>query len=169
VRSTSRWLIVVSALALLACAPAAKGAAPGGSCQVTAAPAPAFVPPAPYPPQPPVGYTGRFWYGTADLWTMLRSGGTLAGFPQSTAGYFEKVFWWSAEYSVAREPVPALVVTGHRLDGQSAPLVADRPTNELADFGQAMLAGVTFPTAGCWEIAGQYRGHDLSFVAQVTP
>jgi len=138
-------------------------------CKVTTAPAPAFVPPAPYPAQPPDQYAGRFWYGTADLWTMLRSDGAWGGLPQSEGAYLQKIFWWSAEYSAADEPVPALVVSGRRLDGPSGPLVADRPTNAYADFGQSMLVGVTLPEPGCWEITGRYRGHDLSFVVQVDP
>jgi hypothetical protein len=169
VRRIHGWTIVLLACALTGCSAVRGAAVADEACPITAAPEPAFVPPAPYPAALPPDYKDRFWYGTATLWTMLPRDGAWGGLPQSQGGYFQKVFWWSAEYSIAGEPVPALVVTGRRLDGQSAPLVADRPTNAYGDFGQSMLVGVTVPAAGCWQITGHYRGYDLSFVVQVHP
>jgi hypothetical protein len=100
---------------------------------------------------------------------MLGSDGSWSALPKDAGGYFQKVFWWSAEYRLEDEPAPALAVTGKRLDGEAGHLVADQATNASADFGQAMLVGVTLPAAGCWEITGHYRGNDLSFVVRVTP
>ena len=62
------------------------------------------------------------------------------------------------------EPSPDLTVSGKRLDAPALPLVASRATNAAADFGEAMLVLVEIPESGCWEIAGRYRGHELSFV-----
>ena len=59
-------------------------------------------------------------------------------------------------------------MTGKRLDGEAPPLVASKATNAYAaDIGSAMLVGVDIPTAGCWEITGQYGEQELSFVVQV--
>jgi len=71
-------------------------------------------------------------------------------------------------YDWSAEPEPALTVTGKRLDGEAPPLVASKATNAYAaDIGSAMLVGVDIPTAGCWEITGQYGEQELSFVVQV--
>ena len=43
-------------------------------------------------------------------------------------------------------------------------------TNAMADdIGEAMLTGVEFPTLGCWEVTGQYKKTELSFVIWVAP
>ena len=122
-----RWIVCASVI-LAGCsagsAANASSVAGTGTCPVMKAPAPAFVPPNPYPPQPPLQYAGQFWYGTPDLWTMLNSDGTWSGLPRGSDGYSQKVFWWSADFSAAQEPQPFLTVTGKRLDGEAGPLVA---------------------------------------------
>jgi hypothetical protein len=174
--STYRYVFVMMLCVMLpACATAqahstgSSAEAVSTSCAITRPPEPAFVPPAPYPAQPPPGYGEAFWYGTAQLWTMLSAEGTWTGLPHESDGYSQKVFWWRAGYSGEAEPAPALTMTGRRLDATAAPLKADHPTNAEADFGQAMLIGVTIPSTGCWELTGHYGGHDLSFVVWVAP
>ena len=137
-------------------------ASPPTTCAVTRQPDPVFVPPPPAPPKPPARYVGQFWYGTPDLWTMLGADGTWSG------SEF-KLFWWSQAYDVNVEPDPALTVSADRLDGASPAATVDKATNASADFGEAMLVGLTLPAAGCWQITGQYRGHSQSFVVWVTP
>jgi len=172
-RSSNYWLITLIAIALSACGTIAPTDAltteAPDTCPVTPAPLSAFVPPAPFPAQPPTAYAGQFWYGTPALWTMLGADGSWGGLPKSAGGYSQKVFWWSAGYRASGMPVPALTVSGRRLDGPSDPLLAARATNASADFGEAMLVGVVLPEPGCWEITGNYQGHDLSFVVRVTP
>ncbi len=143
-------------------------ATPPVSCAVTQRPSPAFVPPALAPAQPPSEYAGQFWYGTPGLWTMLPNDGTwkLALDP---TGLSQKVFFWSQDYDPNAEPKPALSVAAGRLDGPVTPVSASSATNASADFGQAMLVGLTLPSPGCWSITGQYKGHKLSFVIWVTP
>ena len=139
------------------------------TCRVTAESSTAFVPPAPYPAEPSTAYSHEFWHGTPKLWTILRTDGTWTALPHSEDGYSQKVFWWSEQYSVEEEPLPALTVTGRRLDGEAGSLVASEAMNATSDLGTSMLVGVTVPTEGCWEITGNYRGTELSFVVQVTP
>ncbi len=143
-------------------------ALPPPTCPVTRPPDPPFVPPPPAPAQPPATYKGLFWYGSPDLWTMLNGDGIWKDLPQE-GGYSEKTFWWRLGYSASTEPKPALTVIATRLDA-TAPMVSeDNATNASADFGQAMLVGLTLPTAGCWQITGQYHGHELSFAVWVAP
>lgn len=139
------------------------------TCAVTRQPDPAFVPPPPTPPQPPARYVGQFWYGTPDLWTMLGSQGTWSGLQLGANGYSQKIFWWRQGYVSTVEQKPALTVTATRLDATAAAVTVTDATNASADFGDAMLVGVTLPTGGCWRITGQYRGHDLSFIVWVAP
>jgi hypothetical protein len=90
--------------------------------------------------------------------------------PHNPEGYTQKIFWWSEGYSWTEEPDPELSVTGRRLDGPAPALIVSRATNAFAaDIQSAMLVGVDFPTLGCWEISGRYRGHELSFVVWIDP
>lgn len=143
---------------------------PAGSvenCPVTQPPKTPFIPPSPYPPQPSGDY---FWSGTNAFWTAVPSDGVWSGLPHNPEGYTQKIFWWSEGYSWTEEPEPELSVTGRRLDGPAPSLIASRATNAFAaDIQSAMLVGVDFPTLGCWEISGHYRGHELSFVVWIDP
>ena len=67
------------------------------------------------------------------------------------------------------ESSPRIAVTGRLLDlggGDPVPL-ADEGTNAAADFGLAMLVGLTVPSSGCWELTATYKGHTLSYVVEV--
>jgi hypothetical protein len=115
-------------------------------------------------------HAGDFWYGSAKLWTRLNETGAWSALPFDGAGYSQKVFWWREGYDWQKEPQPNLVVTGKRLDAPAPPMVGTRATNAFAsDIGSAMLVGVSIPTAGCWEVTGQYGDAKLSFVVWVGP
>jgi hypothetical protein len=143
-------------------------AAPPESCPVTRPPEALFTPPAPYPSAPPGEQA--FWYGTEALWTVVPETGVWSGLPDNPGGYTQKVLWWRKGYSWTAEPQPRLTVSGRRLDAPAPPLNVSRATNAFAeDIQSAMLVGVDFPTLGCWQIAGQYAGTELSFVVWVAP
>lgn len=137
------------------------------NCPVTQVQDPPFVPPSPYSAVAP--YEGEFWYGTQELWTMLRENGVWWGLPDHGDHYVQKVFWWNAGYDWQAEPVPVFKVTARRLDGPAPEFETSRATNAFADFGSAILTGVEIPGLGCWEFTGSYRGHSLSFVVWVEP
>jgi len=172
---STRFALMVLVLCQLGTGCASRdgsGVGPDGSttaCPVTRESVPGFVPPPPYPAEPPGANGAQFWYGSAGLWTMLEPAGAWTGLPLGEGGYSQKVFWWADGYSVSEEPIPELAVTGRLLDGEAGPLIASEATNAFGDFGDAMLVGVAIPTAGCWEITGRYRGNELSFVVQVKP
>ncbi len=98
---------------------------------------------------------GDYWYGTNNLYTGLPLDGVWAG--------SMKVFWWSRNYGWAAEPIPALNITGERLDRTAPALTVDQATNGAG----GMLTGISFPTTGCWRISGTYQSHTLSFVVWV--
>lgn len=139
-------------------------AKPPESCPVTQPPDPPFMPSAPVPATAP--NAGQFWYGEEDLWTMLPVDGTWA---QLARG--EKVFWWREGYDGSEEPEPELAMTARRLDGPAPEVHSDPPATNAyhPDFHWAMLQGFTVSTPGCWEITGNYGGHELSFVVWVAP
>jgi hypothetical protein len=145
---------------------------PSVSCPTTQPLGVAFVPPAPYPSAPPERYVDEFWYGTPELWTMLGTEGTWYALPHNKNGYTQKIFWWSKDFDVGKDPYPAFRLTIERLDAEapSSPIVvSEEATNASADFGTAMLTGVEIPELGCWKITGQYLESELSFVVRVAP
>lgn len=177
----SKFLLITSvALFLMGCgsighdlAEPARAAqsvpAPGslpGDCPVTRPPETPFVPPEPYPASPP--YEAEFWYGTAELWTLLPEEGIWRELPRHDGLYTQKVFWWREGYNWRAEPEPALTVTGRRLDAAAPPLVAAKSTNGFhEDLQSFMLAGVGLPTSGCWQITGRLDQAELTVVVWV--
>ena len=140
---------------------------PPASCPVTVPQDPPFVPPAPYDS---LGFKDYFWFGSDALWTSLPRDSVWYGLPDNPGGYTQKVFWWRDGYVWNEEPEPNLIVTGERLDASAPPLIVSKATNAYAgDIGSAMLAGVDFPTLGCWKITGKYEDAELSFVVWVAP
>jgi len=132
-------------------------------CLITQPPQPPFIPPPPWPAQPPD--SDEFWFGDADLWTALPISGTWR---QLALG--EKFWWWSEEFDVHEDATPDLVVTARRLDGNAPVLQVSEATNGYHEsFNWAMLIGVILPSPGCWEFTGQYKGHQLSFVLWLPP
>lgn len=160
------------ALLLCGCTPIAESISPpqaqaAVACPLTGAGSASYTPPAPYP-APPEGY---FWHGSAVLWTGLPVDGVWRGLPRHPEGYGQKFFVWRVGYDPIAEPQPALTVRGERLDGDAPPLIAHVPATHAfgADIHSAMLTGVTFPTAGCWEVTATYTpatgdAADLTFV-----
>jgi hypothetical protein len=171
-----RWSLLMVAIVIVAgCVGTGSGANDPSTigannasvaCPVTA-PTETFVAPAPAPERPPESYQAE-WYGTRSLWTMLdRDGEVWASLPEGPDGFGQKTFWWSVEWDSDAEPQPEISVTGRRLDAPGQFKSEGRGTNAFADFGAAMLVGVTIPTTGCWELTGTYRGESLSYVVQV--
>lgn len=136
------------------------------ACEVTR-PTQPLVPPDGYLTEPPPGY-GAAWYGTPALWTMLdRDGERWANLPTDADGRLsQKTFWWSTDWVPESEPEPAITVVGTRLD-QPWSFRVDSGTNASADFGTAMLVGVTLPSPGCWRLTATYLDASLSIVVLV--
>jgi hypothetical protein len=174
-------LIAALALLLAACgAPAADpppqaarsvptppSAAPA-SCPTTRPPDPLFVPPAPYPRDPPSVAGGKVWYGTNELWTWLDADGVWE-MARNERGLFDKSFWWRQGYDWRTETTPQLSVTGRRLDRPARTVAVSAATNGFEQsMGAFMLLGLELPTGGCWELTGRYHSTSLRVVVWVT-
>ena len=132
-------------------------------CPVTRPPKSPFIPPEPWPSQPPG--KDQFWLGDNGLWTALPASGSWR---QLALG--EKFWWWSEEFDVTEDAMPNLTVTARRLDGDAPSFQVSEATNGYHEsFNWAMLIGVELASPGCWEFTGQYKGHQLSFVLWVPP
>jgi len=141
---------------------------PPKDCPVTTSANISFKAPEPFSPIAP--WKGIFWYGSEHLWTALNTDGVWSKLPENSDGYGQKIMWWSSLYSLKDELEPELIVSGRRLDGEAEPLRFYGATNAMADdIGEAMLTGVEIPTLGCWEITGQYKESEISFVVWVGP
>jgi hypothetical protein len=130
-----------------------------------------LVPPYPYSAKP---FPGSFWFGTDRLWTSLPTDGAwrgLRGYTPNDATLRQKLFYWRQGYG--RYERPAIVITGRRLDSPAPPLQVDRPYRGWGGWvapnrdQSFMVAGINFPTLGCWEITGRYKDDELTFVVWV--
>jgi hypothetical protein len=75
-------------------------------CALTIPSSPAFIPPDPYPSQPPELYQAE-WYGSADLWTMLGPEGEVwEDLPERGGKFTQKLLWWSEDLSAGEGPTP---------------------------------------------------------------
>jgi hypothetical protein len=142
---------------------------PPATCPVTRPPNPPFVPP---PPYPATAGPGAFWFGTQKLWTVLPTSGEwrgLRGYNPTDLSYRQKLFWWRQGYDWRAEPQPPLIVTGRQLDASEPPLTASRASNGYReqDTKSFMIVAGDFPTLGCWEVTGDYKGDKLSYVVWV--
>jgi hypothetical protein len=65
-----------------------------------------------------------------------------------------------------RDPRAAIEVTGRRLDATAPPLNIQFPPPDSYRH-RFMPSGMTFPTAGCWEVTAKSDGHELKFVTRI--
>ncbi len=131
-------------------------AAQGGACAVTQSSGRAIS--KTFPPS-------DRWYGGEKLAVMLPPNGVWRGLGPDHA-FRDKLFWWSVGVKPGSES--NLTVTGVKLDGDAAPAFISEATNVRANLlgGSAMLVMVEFPSAGCWQITGEYLGEKLAFVVE---
>jgi len=91
------------------------------------------------------------------------------------SNYRNKLWWFSKGYKGLTDPVPFLTVTGRRLDADDDPAYVESVSKVVESVKSAMdgtgnwsmLALIEFPSAGCWEITGDYGGQVLVFVVLV--
>lgn len=136
-------------------------------CPATLPPEPAFVPRSGLAPD-----QGHFFYGTDSLWTTLPSSGVWDALPQTEKGFTQKIFLWSEEFDINAEPQPSLTVTASLLDDKNpTPLTVISSPATTGQHGDSsfMLVGMDFPSTGCWQITGEYKSENLSFVVLVKP
>jgi len=124
-----------------------------------------FVPPSPYPARPQD--KGSFWFGSDRLWTQLPATGTwgrLGHHPPDDPTFGQKLMFWRQGYDPRTEG-SELKISGRRIDSPAPPLLVDEPTSgSWTDNDSFIVAGINFPTTGCWEITGRYETDEVTFV-----
>jgi hypothetical protein len=82
----------------------------------------------------------------------------------------QKLFWWRRGYNWRAENPPQLTLTGKRIDASAPPLETDKNANPGWTNDQEhpfIVTGIDIPTAGCWQIIGDYKGDKLTLVIKV--
>jgi len=135
-------------------------------CAPTASTMKPFVPPKPYPA---TSSSGKPFYGSEELWTVpLDDLHVIHGNARISA----KFVYWRVGLDWLQEP--QLTVTAKRIDAP-APLIwaaqanAVKLPNDSSPAAMAMMTGIAFTEAGCWEVSATYRGRTLSYVLNVKP
>jgi hypothetical protein len=140
------------------------------SCPVTKAPAPAFVPPAPYNSSP---LSGGFLLGSESLWTFVNTDDLRPDHPSRPEGppyAFKLVYWHPGLNWHHTDEVHDLTVVARRLDALSAPIVFTHRASMVGHLSAeapdevAMMTGLDLPSGGCWEIAANFKSEHLSYV-----
>jgi hypothetical protein len=177
--------VLVGGLMISACAAGASeraditspGSNPASSagpntCPVTVPPQPGFVPPDPYPPEPPFE---QVWYGTPDLWTILDANGAVWGdLPVGKGPHAvgDKTLWFSESFSTAEgedfSGDADITLTAVHLDGSAPTVVQEGGVPSFnRDIKNFMLVPLGLPEPGCWELTARYQGAELTYVLQV--
>lgn len=145
------------------------------TCPVTKPSDHPFVPPSPYPAKQD---KGSFWFGSDRLWTSLPVNGTwgrLGHYTPDDPTFRQKLFFWRQGYDPRTEG-SKLKISGRRIDSPTPllisdpapPLLVDEPTNGgWTKDDSFIVAGINFPTTGCWEITGHYERDEVTFVVWV--
>jgi hypothetical protein len=141
---------------------------PADSCPVTLAPAPAFVPPAPYNSSP---LSGGFLLGSESLWTFVNTDDFRPDPSRPGGPYaFKLVYWHPGLNWHHTDETNGLTVVARRLDAPSTAIVFTRRANMVGHVSAeapeevAMMTGLDLPSGGCWEIAADFKGEHVSYV-----
>lgn len=112
---------------------------------------------------PPGEMPSGLYYGNAQLITGLDPAGVINAKPMDMQGDGSagiKWGWWRGTGVKA-----AITADGHRLDQTGPPLRIDIPAGYgLSGF---QVAGLYFPTPGCWEVTARAGAAKLTFVTLV--
>ena len=134
---------------------------------------PGFVPPEPYPPEPP-GFE-NVWYGTPELWTFLEPNGAVwSDLPVGKGPHAvgNKTLWFSENFSTADgedfSGNAEITLTGVNLDGSAPKVVEEGGVPSFNRYVKNfMLVGLGLPEPGCWEITATYKGAELTYALWV--
>ena len=109
---------------------------------------------------------GFVWVGSPKLAAQVPKSGHWTGMGPKH-DYRDKWWWWREGYRAAEETQPELMVLANRLDAPAPPVVIQRATNAITANLDLILAGMEFPTSGCWDVFASYRGEELKFIFKV--
>jgi hypothetical protein len=135
-----------------------------GSPWATTSPVAACTPTQPNGDTPPGEDPSEAHYGNGRLYTGLWPNGEILADPRfvEADGSIGMKFWWWRAPGVGASG--DLQITGHEID-TGASITASIPDG----YGQRFQAtGITFPTAGCYEVTAKSGDALLTFVTKVT-
>lgn len=103
------------------------------------------------------------WYGSEELAAFIPASGKWYGMGPKH-GYRDKFWWWAKGYDASLPPLAPLKLTVHRLSGLPYEFEMSSETGGYNDDWNAILIGLEFPTAGCWQVIGNYQQHKLKVI-----
>ena len=112
------------------------------------------------------------WFGSEALAVRLPADGRWKGMGPSR-NFADKFWVWRRGYDPRSENRPALTFAGVKLNAGDPPerMHIDEATNAFGPGWSRMLAGMEFPSAGCWQVTANYRyagiTQELTFVVDV--
>jgi Gram-negative bacterial TonB protein C-terminal len=130
------------------------------------------------PPSPVFGWSSsrtpdQFLFGTAALWTVLPTDGTLRGSGPEKPGdfaYHGKFAWYRTHAPFLDQDGP-VSLKGKRLDGPAPTFIDTHEGTSYPgkDGSPAVIGmGMDVPIFGCWEFTGHYKDQDVTFTLWVT-
>jgi hypothetical protein len=108
--------------------------------------------------KPPGPMFGAEPHGNGSIWVGLWHSNVVVWKAQADGSVTTKFGWWRGVPGTLR-------IEGHRLDARAPPLTARVPEG----YGESgfQSSGITFPSAGCWQVTGRVGNASLTFVTLV--
>jgi hypothetical protein len=107
---------------------------------------------------PPGPMFGAEPHGNGSIWVGLWHSNVVVWNSQADGSVTTKFGWWRGVPGTLR-------IDGHRLDARAPPLTARVPEGYGGSGFQS--SGITFPSAGCWQVTGRVGNASLTFVTLV--
>jgi len=105
------------------------------------------------------------WFGTNQLAVILPRNGV---WPTTAPGHriSVRLFWYIDGFEAGQEG--DFIGNVKRLDEGENDAIISAPTNAGGPSlgASTILTGINFPSAGCWEIIGTYKGNTLTFIVE---
>ena len=106
------------------------------------------------------------WHGNENLAALIPADGRWIGMGASY-NYRDKFWWWQKGFSARVHPDSALNVSATKLDGSGVQFEAPKATSGYDPNWDAMLVLMEFPSPGCWQVTGVYKGSKLTVTLEV--
>ena len=90
------------------------------------------------------------WHGSSEFAVLLPDDGRWERLG-------DKFWLWRRGYNLSDEPKPNIMIYGTSKQYQTPQLLSSNPTSGAGPNWNAMLVGLLFPEAGCWEVEVKYN------------